>query len=163
MAAFCLGSQLAQRTQADKPELGETLPLWTIYGSSLSLSRSSHRISLAVLSVFFPAGFATSKPAHGMCFGCMLAKVTAGSLDRHSHRRCSFLSFSFFQIPTQPPPPQAPPPSSNPPPLHLSMTGQTWALRISTLREDSLIITNNLRGCKYDQCYVYHKKSFVTG
>lgn len=45
MAAFCLGSQLAQRTQADKPELGETLPLWTIYGSSLSLSRSSHRIS----------------------------------------------------------------------------------------------------------------------
>lgn len=53
MAAFCLGSQLAQRTQADKPELGETLPLWTIYGSSLSLSRSSHRISLAVVSVAF--------------------------------------------------------------------------------------------------------------
>lgn len=53
MAAFCLGSQLAQRTQADKPELGETLPLWTIYGSSLSLSRSSHRISLAGVSVFF--------------------------------------------------------------------------------------------------------------
>lgn len=53
MAAFCLGSQLAQRTQADKPELGETLPLWTIYGSSLSLSRSSHRISLPVVSVFF--------------------------------------------------------------------------------------------------------------
>lgn len=55
MAAFCLGSQLAQRTQADKPELGETLPLWTIYGSSLSLSRSSHRISLAVVSVFSPS------------------------------------------------------------------------------------------------------------
>lgn len=64
MAVFCLGSQLAQRTQADKPELGETLPLWTIYGSSLSLSRSSHRIPLVVVSAFPPG----STPAHGMCF-----------------------------------------------------------------------------------------------
>lgn len=62
MAAFCLGSQLAQRTQADKPELGETLPLWTIYGSSLSLSLSSHQVSLAVVSVFFPPRFCRLKP-----------------------------------------------------------------------------------------------------
>lgn len=62
MAAFCLGSQLAQRTQADKPELGETLPLWTIYGSSLSLSRSSHRIPLAVASAVSPPGLCRLKP-----------------------------------------------------------------------------------------------------
>lgn len=117
MAAFCLGSQLAQRTQADKPELGETLPLWTIYGSSLSLSRSSHRISLPIVSVFFP-GFAGSNPAHGMCFGCALARLKAGLLDRHSQRRCSFLSFSFFLAshPTTPttsaPHPPPPTPSS---------------------------------------------------
>lgn len=67
MAVFCLGSQLAQRMQTDKPELEETLPLWTIYGSSLSLSSSSHRISLPAVSAFPPELCAGSNPAHGMC------------------------------------------------------------------------------------------------
>lgn len=68
MAVFCLGSQLAQRAQTDKPELEETLPLWTIYGNSLSLSSSSHRISLPAVSAFPPEVCAGSNPAHGMCF-----------------------------------------------------------------------------------------------
>jgi len=159
MAAFCLGSQLAQRAQADKPELGETLPLWTIYGSSLSPSCSSHRISLAVLSVFFSPGFAGSNPTHGMCFGCAFAKVKAGLLHRHSHRRCSFLPF-FFSFPQIHPHHKRPHPSP-PPPLHLPTNGQTWALRRSTLRGYALIITNNPRGFKYDQCYVYRKKALL--
>lgn len=102
MAAFCLGSQLAQRTQADKPELGETLPLWTIYGSSLSLSRSSHRIALAVVSgVFFfflSLGFRRLNPGSWLVLLDVRYsfKVKADLLDRHSHRRCSFHSFFFF-------------------------------------------------------------------
>lgn len=113
MAVFCLGSQLAQRTQTDKPELEETLPLWTIYGSSLSLSSSSHRISLPAVSAFPPELCAGSNPAHGMCFFCALA----GLLDRHSHRGCSFLSFSFFYAshptaPTTGAPTPTPTPSS---------------------------------------------------
>lgn len=118
MAAFCLGSQLAQRTQADKPELGETLPLWTIYGSSLSLSRSSHRNPLAVVSVFSPQVL-QSQTRLMACALDVRYKVEAGLLDRHSHRRCSFLSFSFFfsfppnhPLHMRPHPPPPPTPSS---------------------------------------------------
>ena len=149
MAAFCLGSQLAQRAQADKPELGETLPLWTIYGSSLSLSRSSHRISLAVVSVFFR--FAGSNPAHGMCFRCALAWVKAGLLKAAQSQPLLFSFFFLFLASHRTTPTTSAPHPPPPPPLHLHTTGQTWALRISTLRGAALIINNNPIGFKYDQ------------
>lgn len=79
---------------------------------------------------------------------------------------------SSFKLPTQLPPPQATPPPHplQPPPLpcllppppphtlHLSTSGQTRALRISTLSGTALIITNKPRGFKCDQCCVWNKK-----
>lgn len=108
MAVFCLGSQLAQRAQTDKPELEETLPLWTIHGSSLSLSSSSHRVSLPAVSAFPPEVRAGSNPAHGMCFFFLRDSWLARPAQSQTLLFSFF--FLFFKLPTQPPPPRAPPP-----------------------------------------------------
>ena len=103
------------------------------------------------------------------------------SLARHSHRRGSFLSFSFFFFffffffwashPTTPTMHRRTPhspllllhtPHPPPPPTPSSLCDRSDVgpyVYISTLRGATLIITNNPRGFKRDQCCIYNLKS----
>lgn len=103
----------------------------------LTLSESSLSSDFSRSRARSSSGFAVSKAAHGVRV-CMYVNCDYSWIVPPAQSRTLLFSFFslFFSFPPNRPHPH--PPS---PPLHLSMTGQTRALRITTLSKASLIIT----------------------